>query len=353
MHGNRKHAPQIALSRTIFGGFTLVELLVVIAIIGILVALLLPAVQAAREAARRSQCQNNLKQIALAFQNYHSTHNQYAPGWIENNVQPRVERGPNFAWGALLLPYLEETALNDQFDFKLKSTTGTPGGTIDNIDLIGTELSIFRCPSDDSPGTQFFAAYGSGHAPEIPRFAISNYVGSGTTCELCFNGHIPDTADGGGDVSFACIENPDYQTTKKPTKRFNQNGVLYRNSNTSIRKITDGTTHTLLVGERKYGDYYDSYSGQMRFAQAYWATPPGPVSNGTACWSGIPIVGRWYNQLKAPLINSAIFGFISTHPGGVQVVMCDGSVQFLSDDTEDQALELLIRISDGHVQTGF
>ena len=332
--------------------FTLVELLVVIAIIGILVSLLLPAIQAAREAARRSQCLNNLKQFGIGFQTYHSAHQQFPAGWLEDNKPNRADRSPNFLWGAILLPQLEEQPLHDQLNFDVKSTAGTPGGAIDNIDLIGTQLGIFRCPSDDSVGTQFFAAYGSGHAPEIPSFAISNYVGSGTTCELCNNGHVPDTADNGVEISFVCVEYPEYQTSKRATKRYNQNGVLYRNSNTSIRKITDGTTHTLLVGERKYGDYYDSFSGQMRFAQSYWATVPGPTSNGVACWSGIPIVGRWFNQLKAPLINSAIFGFISTHSGGVQVVMCDGSAQFLSEDTDDQLLELLIRINDGYVQTG-
>ena len=140
-------------------GFTLVELLVVIAIIGILVALLLPAVQAVREAARRAKCQNNMKNIAIALQNYHSARNRFPKGFVSSS-----EKVESWAWSTFALPYLEEQSVydrlspSDDFVVPVSATRTTKcnladvfakGGT--ELEPLQTGLSIFRCPSDTTP----------------------------------------------------------------------------------------------------------------------------------------------------------------------------------------------------------
>jgi len=305
--------------------FTLVELLVVIAIIGVLVALLLPAIQAAREAARRAQCANNLKQIGIAFQNHHAAQGKFAPGWTEDSRPSTPERRPNLAWGFHILPYVEQQPLYDQFDQLKSATSGTAGGAIENIDLIGTDLTIYRCPSD-APEQPYgeFAAYGEFN-PAIPRFAISNYVGSASICVPChFGWFVPGQTDPTG-----CP--------------FGLTGVLYRNSEVGTDDVTDGTSNTFLVGERRFKS---STNGP------YWAGLPGPSSNKTACWAGLLTAHlRELHEPNAPMINGHWAGFNSAHPAGVQVVMCDGSVQFVKDSIEIFPLGSLIQVADGNVIT--
>jgi prepilin-type N-terminal cleavage/methylation domain-containing protein len=165
--------------------FTLVELLVVIAIIGVLVGLLLPAVQAAREAARRSQCSNNLRQMGLGFQNYHSAKNHFAPGWVEDYNPVRAERKSNFLWSAVILPYVEQAALHSQLDFNKQSTAGTPGGAVDNIDLISTELPGYRCPSDQIEANSSSIAANGGFTPAIPITSAAERPASCATLANC------------------------------------------------------------------------------------------------------------------------------------------------------------------------
>lgn len=306
-------------------GFTLVELLVVIAIIGVLVALLLPAIQAAREAARRAQCANNLKQIGIAFQNHHAARNKFAPGWTEDERASAPERAPNLAWGYHILPYVEQQPLYDQFDQERPASSGTPGGAVDNIDLIATDLSIYRCPSDDpDPAFGEFAAY-SEFNPEIPKFAISNYVGTASICQPChFGWFVPGQT------------NP----TGCP---FGMTGALYRNSQVSTDDITDGTSQTLLVGERMFRG---SSSGP------YWAGLPGPTSNKTSCWAGLVTAHlRTLHEPNLPMINGHWAGYSSAHPAGVQVVLCDGSVQFIEESVQVFPLASLIQVADGNVIT--
>src|SRR3954451_17377702 len=137
-------------------GFTLVELLVVIAIIGILVALLLPAIQAAREAARRSQCTTNLKNIALALQNYHDVHKEFPPAITLRDINDPILNDSRLykpSWAHLILPLLEEQALHDTFDFTVKLTDPTVGSR--NYNARGTELSVMLCPSDNGRNNRF------------------------------------------------------------------------------------------------------------------------------------------------------------------------------------------------------
>jgi len=307
-------------------GFTLVELLVVIAIIGILVSLLLPAVQAAREAARRSQCASNLKQIGLATQNYHASFKRFPPGWDEDNVANQQARGPFAAWGLLILPYMEEDPLYGQFDFDKNINDGVPGGDIDNIDLIGNRIDIYRCPSDTAPDSDSWAAY-SGYYPDIPALGVSNYVVAGINCDPCFSGHLQRK-----DKTFSCPNGP--------------TGLMYRNSKTSVANVLDGTSKTFLAGERTYASRHGVNS------TAYWAGPPGAVSNSLACFSATVMAGTITGFGSADhkrMINGHGFGFHSYHPGGVQVVMADGSVRFIAEDIQQLTAVRLLEIADGDV----
>src|SRR5262245_11684619 len=134
------------MNRNVRRGFTLVELLVVIAIIGILIALLLPAVQAAREASRRTHCQNNLKQIALGLQNYHSTYNTFPHGSSygltpTSTIAPGNDRSGT--WASSILAHMEEEALHDKFDFSLHMSDPA------NAAALAVYIPVFVCPSDD------------------------------------------------------------------------------------------------------------------------------------------------------------------------------------------------------------
>jgi prepilin-type N-terminal cleavage/methylation domain-containing protein/prepilin-type processing-associated H-X9-DG protein len=309
-------------------GFTLVELLVVIAIIGVLVALLLPAIQAAREAARRTQCASNLKQIALAMQNHHAARQRFPAGWAENN-DPQLDRRLPFAgWGLLLLPYVEQRPLFDQFDLSQKLHAGSPGGAVDNLDLIGVSLPLYRCPSDLGPPTEEYPAY-SGFYPEIPALAVSNYVGSGTNCDPCYYGQFQP----GDTHPFGCPRGV--------------TGVFFRNSETTIGQITDGTSHTLLVGER---------ANDVRYGQkstAYWAGPPGAVSNKLACWAGLMTAASRHTYGSGPernqMINGHIYGLSGSHPGGVQAGFADGSVRFVGENLSQLLAIRLVEINDGEI----
>lgn len=190
-------------------GFTLVELLVVIAIIGVLIALLLPAVQAAREAARRTQCVNNLKQIGLGWQNHHDVNNRFPPGYI---TTPQ----PGWAWGTYILPYIEQTNLFAQMTpaTRLYTSTVTPS----NVTLTATTLDAFVCPSDVAPEIN----------NQRGNLGTSSYVAcSGTTL--------------GG-----------------------TNGMAHADSKLTFASITDGSANTIVVGERgwRFGSpVVNSYSG--------------------------------------------------------------------------------------------
>lgn len=303
-------------------GFTLVELLVVIAIIGILVALLLPAVQAAREAARRMQCSNNLKQIALALHGYHDVHRTLPPGWL---WAPPADQsgGSSWAWSAFILPYLEQTNLHDQLRVNVGGALVPPTG--DPTDIL---LPMYVCPSDAGPDAIAF----------YRNYAKSNYPGVNGTAGDSDGDGIPDGRPA------AALNDPD------------ANGIFGRASHVSFADVLDGTSNTFAVGERE---------SQYNFG-AIWirAIGGGGSGNNTNVVAGA-VVGvcnpfkrlNLHNDLSnspgsvvpAPGNSDPVGNFSSLHPGGAQFALCDGSVRFVGETIALRTYQNLANRKDGEV----
>jgi type II secretory pathway pseudopilin PulG len=184
---------------------------VVIAIIAILIAQLLPAVQQAREAARRTQCKNNLKQIGLAMHNYHDLHKTFPPGWVR-----QTDNAANWSWMVYLLPMLEQGNLYAQLEVGDPLSLGQALEGVNNVRLMQTPVPGFRCPSDTAPDLNDKHPLQSESGNHLP-VAISNFVG----------------AAGGLDWNFGEVT-----------------GTFGMNTSVAIKDITDGTSNTLVVGER-------------------------------------------------------------------------------------------------------
>ncbi|MEX2170101.1 MAG: DUF1559 domain-containing protein [Pirellulales bacterium] len=291
-------------------GFTLVELLVVIAIIGILVALLLPAVQAAREAARRSQCLNNFKQAGVGLHNHHSTHGRF-PSGLENftvgvpcslpRSHPMLHSGTTgFGWAAYILPYLEEDTLYNQIIFKPPAQMHVPKS---NFAAGGTRIESFLCPSDVK-GYELVACCSgmfNGGGPQ-EDLAKTNMAG------------VADSRD------WTCDPG-------KAWGRTDADGVMFQVSNLPTTKITDGTSKTLMVGE-----VVGSLGASNNFG-FYWIT-----WNVLHTANGINLASKFEPQRW----NSVDEGsFASFHPGGCHFVFCDGHASFLSEDIDSATLAAL------------
>lgn len=337
-------------------GFTLVELLVVIAIIGVLVALLLPAVQSAREAARRSQCSNNLKQLALAMHNYADSFGVLAAGVVntyQNAAAQTASNQASWGWGALILPYIEQPALHQQMGVGRVSLNQYQNGAVapaTGISLKDPSLAIkaFLCPSDASPrlndssrwsrgGSNAYIASAAGAAPR------SNY-------NACF-----------GHNRLLDWTNPAYPNVA--TGGFKYSGGGAANGSVRFANITDGTTSSLMFGERTYK------LKSVRFYPGTWvgARSGAHEDAGEDVWFALraPINGAQggFNLNNPDAANVSLYsrqeGLSSSHPSGVMVAMFDASVRFLpesidfayggdGDPNADRVLERLAHISDGN-----
>jgi len=320
-------------------GFTLVELLVVIAIIGVLVALLLPAVQAAREAARRNQCANQFKQIGLGLHNYMDANRRFPAAThhsAQNCTGVRVPGGgaenPNWGvgtWSVVLLAYIEYQESYDRFDFN-KAYTAFPNTEMIYSDMTsGRTIPTYLCPSDPTPAdlvsmTGNITRAGRSPSEDIARTnmcAVADSVEWG--CSDTPGGSKWPRTDSSQTATL--ITDPWTGAT-----RHVPNGVMYGHSRTPPKKITDGLSKTLLVGEATgaYGLAGGDYSA---FSWVVWnlldmeqgINGPGTVPKGSTTWA-----------LKEST-------FSSNHPGGCHFVACDGSVHFLSEDSELRVLQAL------------
>lgn len=296
-------------------GFTLVELLVVIAIIGILIALLLPAVQAAREAARRSQCNNNLKQIGLALQNYHDSHKSFPPGWVRSRLNASTYQGvanngndyPHWGWQALILPYMEQQALFDLLNVGNLTMMDvvSPLGTAQQIAAIQTPISNLRCPSDTGPETNP-ENYRQWNGNDAEQAATSNYVGANSSWGII---------NGAGNNDRA--------------------GLFVQDRAFKFRDITDGSSNTIAVGERRWKFKRPSGSNYTAGAAIVFGIPRRNDPSGAIRLGGQVGCARAklnFNSDTNP--GRSRFGFSSVHPGGAIFVFADGSCHFVSETVD-------------------
>lgn len=320
-------------------GFTLVELLVVIAIIGVLIALLLPAVQQAREAARRMQCSNNLKQIGLALHNYENTHRVFPPGQCRDS-----SGSPDASTHAFILPFLEQGNSYKLFDFRYSIN----GSTV-NAAATKQLITAYQCPSDIQP-------------------AGNSIAGSGTVY---------------GGSSY--MQNLGATATVISTEISAQlGGPFHRNSATRFSDITDGTSNTALFAEIKKGpsgsstktvvpagdpnDFRVATSVTAGFWNADAETPPSVCeTRSTSAWNyrglqyyrGV-VVTTFYTHTLTPNARKrdcvdgshgsrGHLAARSYHPGGVQTAFVDGSVSFMPDTIDDATWRSLGTMAGGEV----
>jgi prepilin-type N-terminal cleavage/methylation domain-containing protein/prepilin-type processing-associated H-X9-DG protein len=309
-------------------GFTLVELLVVIAIIGVLVALLLPAVQAAREAARRSQCSNNLKQLGIALHNYHDTYGKFPVNYLDWSQSPQ-HRGSHLV---RLFPFMEQGPLHAQMNFALP-------GVEDSVDGNGKLLRSYIiptliCPSDAHDGRH----------PGDPNRGLTNYAGSmgaqlmqsNTGCALnTIVGVGPGDANGDGESWFGTgdRERGDHGDFGRISGVFGRGGDAngFKPWAANFAAIKDGTSQVIAIGEVRplCGDH--SVNGWMH-SNAIWFATTAPINYNTCPGerglNSDDNVNPPCNRLAS--WNTSM-GFKSSHPGGAQFVFADGSVHFLTE----------------------
>ncbi len=312
------------------GGFTLIELLVVITIIGILMSLLLPAVNRVRETARRLECQNNLKQIALAIRNYEVNLNKYQPGRVGCDG---ITYGPcgefpansKFRVGTsglvMILPQLEQQALYDRFDFQngpwRTGTEQTPGGNwwAGNAEAIATVLPVFRCPTDDS--AEFIEQSGY-------RVAIGNYA------------------------QVMGSNGPTFGIDARRVKVENNGMFVYLLSRRS-RQILDGESNTLMLGEVIEADTPNSlcrwsvgsrHRDTLRTTDNPLNTPPGEGQ----------VVEMYSDNVDGQNVPRRVNGaFASKHSGGASFAYADGRVTFLVENIDLPTYRAMSTIAGGEV----
>ena len=305
-------------------GFTLVELLVVIAIIGVLVGLLLPAVQQVREAGRRNSCANNLKQFGLAFHNYHDAKRALPYGF-------RLEYGANFntdlrygwGWAAYLLPHLEQNNIYEALDVANSATSAALTQTDTRVPGAGSQLSVFLCPSSE-------------REPFTTEAAMSNYVAMAGVSDVKTDPTAPPTfiyARGNGDLT-----------------RPDNGSCFFWNSTVRFKDVTDGLSSTILVGERALylADFVTG--GRAKCKAGKWAgvrtissvttvnssrsnqsTRVQAVFGYTGYGLNTTVMRRVAGDLEQ---TECTLGFNSNHPGGVEFLFADGSVRFLQDSID-------------------
>ena len=345
--------------------FTLVELLVVIAIIGILIGMLLPAVQQVREAARRSACSNNIRQLGLACLNYESSIQRFPTGvnWdfgiqtggnAVRNQNPIIptpsdpQMAQQIAWGVFILPFMEQNNLSDLLESATSNWDTDWSSELDadgNL-IVSTVVQSFICPSDNSPDGDFnqFWTNDASVSANVGLQSKSNYVG-------CM---------GANTTTIAAALNP----LNNPNWSVGSWGVFGKNSKTTFPDIGDGSSNVILLGERSSKTWAEA--GGSSAKDDYGANWSGAVNdswgrvnaNGRdSIWSVLGAIGSTKPQnVTSFSVNGErpSDGVASSyHPGGATVVFADGSAHFLSDNLAFETFIALCVMKDGAVVPNF
>jgi prepilin-type N-terminal cleavage/methylation domain-containing protein/prepilin-type processing-associated H-X9-DG protein len=314
-------------------GFTLIELLVVIAIIAVLISLLLPAVQSAREAARRAQCVNNLKQIGLALHNYHDTVSSFAPAGISDTGWV----GTWWAWPAFILPQMEQSPLYNAINFSLQNINQLDSNSANDpqVTVWKSVIGSYLCPSDP------VAAQGRvDNLSWLTQGGNWNLIGTNyTAAAICYVGNWGDMKTGNTTFDLYSGESP-----PGTGPAWGCGGVFRgifgdcsNGKSTNLREITDGTSNTLLVGECS-----PNMNGALAWVNGdgIFASTVVPLNwkcdlkdgqkdptDGTTC--DLSHLNDFTQALHCWRNQTVNYAFKSYHPGGVNFAFCDGSVRFL------------------------
>jgi prepilin-type N-terminal cleavage/methylation domain-containing protein/prepilin-type processing-associated H-X9-DG protein len=323
-------------------GFTLIELLVVIAIIGILIGLLLPAVQKVRESANRAKCSNNLKQIGLGLHNYHSAYELFPPGQStgnEDSVPPPNYRFHRGCWFQPILPFVEQDALYRQIDSWDRSFNGGFHYITDSPGH-GTVVPSFMCPADPAN-------------PKVLTHFHDSSTGNPVADSQGFHGN------------YVLCSGNDYFNPASSRDGTKLDGIFYAMSKTRIADVTDGTSNTLMSSESIIvpdnsstddlrGRYYNHFLGEATFSTK---DPPNTTlpDGSNLCITNYPmapcqVVPYPFSSMPS---STAIHYARSYHPGGVNVGLADGSVQFMANSVDPVAFRALGTRAGGEVVANY
>jgi prepilin-type N-terminal cleavage/methylation domain-containing protein/prepilin-type processing-associated H-X9-DG protein len=312
--------------------FTLVELLVVIAIIGILVALLLPAIQAARAAARRTQCINNMRQVGLALFNHHDARRRFPHGtynWIDffmTAAEPYTLKENRRCWFHDIMPYFEESTL-----FQAFAEHQSKGGVAYDFPLCSTPIPLFMCPDDPTnPKIVTWSHSSTGVVGPPP-------AGDGKGPSQGFSGnYVTCSGDGFFNPGPPLGKPPAYKNSAK------LNGIFFAVSKISTKDITDGTSHTAMVGEVILspdekdddirGRYYNPCGGAANFTTLY---PPNTSVPDKINWlSARPVPEAPAIPCTRCFAQDTYLSSRSLHAGGANMLAADGSTHFVPNDID-------------------
>jgi len=306
--------------------FTLIELLVVIAIIAILVSLLLPAVQQAREAARRSQCKNNMKQLGLAMHNYAETYRVFSFGYVQTPGSSLTTPFGHleWTWVTMLMPFIDQANSYNKINWNIGSgsTQIPPAANSDNFPILSTPLSVMSCPSDTIRPHLSFGYMARGN------YGAANGIG-------------PQPAPGTNSAEYAA-------TT------YRQNvGPFEANSRTAVRDFTDGTSNSALLAELRQGSSGNDMRGALHYPEGPFvqfnnnpnSAVPDEIRNSCVDAPGMPCIGTFTAYFNKQLTQSAR----SLHTGGVHTLMADGAVRFVSSNIANQTWRNIGIHNDGNV----